>query len=418
MFASKFWDNIFRSSHFYGSAKRSSYIKSEIMKLGTALAALPFLSVASSRQSAERSANIGGLRRLQDDKDKDEVCAGEDERSQQCGAGNNRPEKCCPGFECKKDGNRCQPRANTPTATPTISPTAATGTPTTAPVISTPKPTNHPTERPTMLSERKVHRSWQTILTADKMIKVMEGEPAIIKRFVTPERDPFKFTEMPSAMPSSMPSAVPSASPSVLPSAAPTSAPSWSPTMAPTPERRDSCRVRMYYEKKWCWHDDVPKNSDCKADFRMMVNAAGDDMDMKEGKVRVLLVRLHLPSLSHLTISSLHNSNILLFHVFVPLFKCQGDEFIVRGFTVRPKSDDDRCWTRRGDSGIRLEKCKEDDDDQKFEGVCMKKPHQITPKGNRKWCLTSGHEPRDGERMKFQECNKVDNSNTHLWIRD
>ena len=40
--------------------------------------------------------------------------------------------------------------------------------------------------------------------------------------------------------------------------------------------------------------------------------------------------------------------------------------------------------------------------DQRFEGVCMNKPHKIRPLGDSKWCLTSGHEPRNEEQVKFQ----------------
>ena len=48
------------------------------------------------------------------------------------------------------------------------------------------------------------------------------------------ERDPFKFTEMPSAMPSSTPTAMPSASPSAAPTGLPSPSPSASPTSTPS----------------------------------------------------------------------------------------------------------------------------------------------------------------------------------------
>jgi len=89
---------------------------------------------------------------------------------------------------------------------------------------------------------------------------------------------------------------------------------------------------------------------------------------------------------------------------------CGGTEFEVIGFTVRPKSDKKKCWTRRGDAGIRLDDCDDKGDgkweDQQWHGVCQKKPHMITPLNDKKWCLTQGHEPRNGERLKLQECDK------------
>ena len=48
------------------------------------------------------------------------------------------------------------------------------------------------------------------------------------------ERDPFKFTEMPSAMPSASPSDVPTSTPSVAPTALPSAIPSASPTSTPS----------------------------------------------------------------------------------------------------------------------------------------------------------------------------------------
>ena len=69
------------------------------------------------------------------------------------------------------------------------------------------------------------------------------------------------------------------------------------------------------------------------------------------------------------------------------------------------KNDKKSCWTRRGESGIRVMECDEEEGegkwaDQQFEGVCMKKPHMIRPLADKKWCLTSGHEPRQEERTK------------------
>jgi len=91
------------------------------------------------------------------------------------------------------------------------------------------------------------------------------------------------------------------------------------------------------------------------------------------------------------------------------MIKCSEspDSWQVIGHTVRPKNDKKLCWTRRGESGIRLMECDEEEGkgkwaDQRFEGVCMNKPHKIRPLADKKWCLTSGHEPRSEEQIKFQ----------------
>ena len=84
-------------------------------------------------------------------------------------------------------------------------------------------------------------RTWQDValsieqLTPPDPMQVRGSEAAV-------ERDPFKFTEMPSVMPSATPTTMPSASPSaaptalpsVNPSAMPTSTPSTSPTDVPS----------------------------------------------------------------------------------------------------------------------------------------------------------------------------------------
>eukprot|EP00563_Minutocellus_polymorphus_P005314 CAMPEP_0181043256 /NCGR_PEP_ID=MMETSP1070-20121207/12607_1 /TAXON_ID=265543 /ORGANISM="Minutocellus polymorphus, Strain NH13" /LENGTH=484 /DNA_ID=CAMNT_0023121565 /DNA_START=73 /DNA_END=1527 /DNA_ORIENTATION=+ len=341
-------------------------------------------------------------------------------RAQECGAGSNLPQNCCPGYKCRGDGAvRCEidPDAsiaddssgiNTSnaadegvavkeqagaidivdggTAPLTLAPSSvrlATPSPSLSPVKITPKPTRQvqQTERPTRESEKK-SRTWATILTKQKLVRsVMKQENKLMKRVITQERDPFRFTEEPSAMPSSLPSVRPSLRPSLTPSASPSASPSDSPTFAPTKMRKDECKIEMYYEKKWCWHDDA-QNSDCDIDYQFCVDKSGDELLMED---------------------------------------CGGSEFEVIGFTVRPKSDNKRCWTRRGDGGIRLDDCDDKGDgkwkDQQWDGVCQKKPHMITPLSDKKWCLTQGHEPRNGERLKLQECDKVDNSKTHLWIR-
>lgn len=83
------------------------------------------------------------------------------------------------------------------------------------------------------------------------------------------------------------------------------------------------------------------------------------------------------------------------------------DTWQIIGFTIRPKNDKKMCWTRRGETGIRLMECDEEEGkgkwaEQRFEGMCENKPNMIRPVGDKKWCLTSGHEPRNGEQLKFQ----------------
>ena len=342
-------------------------------------------------------------------------------RAQECGAASNKlPSKCCPGYKCRGEGAmRCEidPNAsvvgdgglgaNTNNAAdeanaaddvvvgapaeardPTFAPTTVrlpTFTPSLAPAKITPKPTRQvrATERPTAESEKKP-RTWATILTKDKLVRnVVKQENKFMKRAITQETDPFRFTEQPSTMPSSMPSVRPSLRPSQSPSVLPTANPSESPTFAPTKMRKEECKIEMYYERRWCWHDDS-MNYDCDRDFRFCAEAEGEwSLEMEE---------------------------------------CDNSPttWLVLGPTIRPKDDKNLCWTRRGDNGVRLYPCDEEGkgrwENQRFAGMCMKKPSKITPLADKSFCLTSGHEPRDGEQLKFQECDKVDNSNTHLWV--
>jgi len=267
-------------------------------------------------------------------------------RAQECGGSRNTPEKCCPGYICEgKDSVRC-----------TVDPEA--------PITASVKPAaiRRPTPSPTRLADKKP-RTWNTLMPEyilrEEIIKL---EARSIQRMIALERDAFKFTENPSA--------------------APSASPTFFPTAAPTRLRKDECKIEMYYEKKFCWHDDG-RNSKCNYDYEVCIEGKGEDLEV---------------------------------------VKCKDspDSWQVIGHTVRPKNDKKSCWTRRGDSGIRVMECDEEGEgkwaDQQFEGVCMKKPHMIRPLSDKKWCLTSGHEPRQEERLKFQECDKVDNSNTHLWI--
>mmetsp|Transcript_5321 Transcript_5321/g.11636 ORF Transcript_5321/g.11636 Transcript_5321/m.11636 type:complete len:238 (+) Transcript_5321:267-980(+) len=192
-------------------------------------------------------------------------------------------------------------------------------------------------------------------------------------------------TEAPTAVPSSEPSALPSAAPSLRPSLRPSSTPSLEPSSAPsaspTELRKAECKIRMYYEKKYCWHDDAA-NHKCNTDYKFCVTRKGEDLEMQD---------------------------------------CGRDskqEWRVIGRTVRPSKDKRMCWTRNGDRGIKIKECGGKDwKDQQFEGVCYSSKREIRPLGGKKWCLTSGHEPRKNEKCKFQECSKADNSNTHRWVK-
>ena len=302
-------------------------------------------------------------------------------RAQECGADSrNLPQNCCPGYKCRSDGaKQCviDPDASTADDISGVNTNNGVGfggtaaPPSLSPVVeSSVQITSTPTARPTREAEKKP-RTWTAILTKEKLVRnVMKQENKFIKRAITNERDPFRFTEEPSAMPSSTPSMRPSLRPSPSPSALPSASPSDAPTFSPTQTRKDDCKIEMYYEKKWCWHDDA-QNSGCNINYEFCIDKSGDELAMED---------------------------------------CGGTEFKVIGFTVRPKSDSKRCWTRRGDAGIRLDDCDDKGDgkwkDQQWDGVCQKNPHMITPLGDKKWCLTQGHEPRDGERLKLQECDK------------
>ena len=307
-------------------------------------------------------------------------------RAQECGAASGKlPSNCCPGYKCRGGGSpRCEIDPNASVADGTLGANAndaaaPTFAPSLAPAKITPKPTRpvRETERPTVESEKKP-RTWTAILTKDKLERnVIKQENKVKKRVMTQERDPFRFTEQPSTMPSSMPSVRPSLRPSQ------SSSPSESPSFAPTKMRKEECKIEMYYERKWCWHDD-DMNYDCSRDFRFCAEAEGE---------------------WSLAMEECDNSPTT---------------WLVLGPTIRPKDDKNLCWTRRGDNGVRLYPCDEEGkgrwENQRFTGMCMKKPSKITPIADKSFCLTSGHEPRDGEQIKFQECDKVDNSNTHLWI--
>jgi hypothetical protein len=251
--------------------------------------------------------------------------------------------------------------------------------PLTAEMIATPAPSVAPakvrpgqSEGPTVETEGKP-RTWATILTEDMLVRnAMTRENKILK-LVGQETDPFRFTEQPSTSPSHIPSARPSLRPSQ----------SFAPSSAPTKMRKEECKIEMYYERKWCWHDDA-MNRNCDHDFRFCAEAEDEWL---------------------LEMEECDNSPTT---------------WLVWGHTIRPKEDKDLCWTRRSDNGVRLMPCDEDGkgkwESQRFAGMCEKEPTKITPLGDKNFCMTSGHEPRDGERIKFQECDKVDNSNTHLWI--
>ena len=178
-------------------------------------------------------------------------------RAQECGGSRTSPETCCPGYVCEgKDSAKCvvNPGAGTPiTASPT-------GMPSRFLVEPTPVPTRRPTESPTRLADKKP-RTWNTLMPEYILRDTIKFEPRRIQRTIALERDAFKFTEVPSAAPSGTPSSRPSLRPSASPSGAPTTSPTYFPTIAPTPMRKDDCKIEMYYEKKFCWHDDA---SECR----------------------------------------------------------------------------------------------------------------------------------------------------------
>ena len=147
-------------------------------------------------------------------------------RAQECGGSRNTPEKCCPGYICEgKNSVRCIVDPEAPI-------TAST----------TPAPIRRPTQSPTRRADKKP-RTWNTLMPEyilrEEIIKL---EPIHIQRMIALERDAFKFTGAPSA--------------------APSASPTYYPTIAPTRMRKDECKIEMYYEKKFCWHDD---GSECLA---------------------------------------------------------------------------------------------------------------------------------------------------------
>mmetsp|Transcript_12740 Transcript_12740/g.26355 ORF Transcript_12740/g.26355 Transcript_12740/m.26355 type:complete len:289 (+) Transcript_12740:309-1175(+) len=191
---------------------------------------------------------------IDEDTNADPECGGPiTKRAQECGGSRISPETCCPGYICEgKDSAKCivNPDAGAPT---TASPT---GMPSKSPAEPTPPPTRRPTESPTRLAERKP-RTWNTLMPDYILTDMIKLEPPRIQRAIVLERDAFKFTENPSAAPSSTPSSRPSLRPSASPTGAPTANPTDYPTVAPTRMRKDECKIEMYYEKKWCWHDDA-----------------------------------------------------------------------------------------------------------------------------------------------------------------
>ena len=83
-----------------------------------------------------------------------------------------------------------------------------------------------------VFGDRKTRR-WDTLIDP-AVYNLPDPMQQVQPRSVLMERDPFKFTEMPSAMPSDMPSVSPTDHPSVSPSVSPTDMPSVSPTPYPT----------------------------------------------------------------------------------------------------------------------------------------------------------------------------------------
>lgn len=356
------------------------------MKISTAaLATLPFLSSHVSAQDVvcspegEKSITCGGQEREGRAQDccpglvcggeQDKVCVPprrfcgmKDERAKACGAGkSDAPDACCPGFKCQsgKNQNRCEVDRDYvepvgPTTSPTLNPTV-------------PPPSVSPTLSPTAVIKavtNAVFLSVQQVLPKAVLLN--------------------ELTEYPSYVPSSTPSLAPTPFPSEGPTSYPTNVPTFNPTVAPTITRRDECKLEMYYRKEWCWHDDR-NNSNCKEDYKLCIRKSGDEMEME---------------------------------------KCgMASSWSVKGRTIRYDRDKDYCWTRSGDAGIRIRKCSKEEGSklwelQQFEGVCMNNPEEIHPLGDKNWCLTQGHEPRPGERLKFQNCEQVRRSHTNLWLKE
>ena len=294
------------------------------------------------------------------------TCGLKGERAIKCGSDKKgAPETCCPGFKCErgKKNVRCEVDRDYdgllseldtfPPATqaPSLRPTTAS-----------------PTAMPTIPKEKEA-------MTYDVFQMILKVAPTA--NYLN------ELTEFPSTAPSTTPSFAPSSRPSVNPTSVPTHVPTFFPTSTPTETRSEECKLEMYYERKWCWHDDAA-NSNCKTQYKYCIKKNGDSLEMQQ---------------------------------------CgQGTKWVVRGFTVRPEKDKNYCWTRRGDSGIRLSRCKEEGERgwkaQQFRNACMNNPNEITPKDDKKWCLTQNHEPRKGEGLKFQDCDKVRNSNTNLWLEE
>ena len=288
-------------------------------------------------------------------------CAGYRERAQDCGAGSSSPNTCCPGFKCQSGKNniRCEVDRDYvepvgPTTSPTLNPTV-------------PPPSVSPTLSPTAVIKA---------VTNAVFVSVQQVLPKAVLLN--------ELTEYPSYVPSSTPSLAPTPFPSEGPTSYPTNVPTFNPTVAPTITRRDECKLEMYYRKEWCWHDDR-NNSNCKEDYKLCIRKSGDEMEME---------------------------------------KCgMASSWSVKGRTIRYDRDKDYCWTRSGDAGIRIRKCSKEEGSklwelQQFEGVCMNNPEEIHPLGDKDWCLTQGHEPRPGERLKFQNCEQVRRSHTNLWLKE
>lgn len=209
------------------------------MRLGTALIPLVSTSASASALTANPLATAFHLRRSLQDDDNDDQCAREDQRAQECGAGKTSRKKCCSNLVCsdEKDSVRCVEGNNVPDE-PTVP---------TSPPFS-----QRPTQQPTTNADRTKPRTWNMVLAKDSLDKALAKHDKKRKNNkIMRERDPMKFTEMPSAAPSSSPSVEPTAMPSASPSDVPTATPSYAPTHTPTKERRDDCKIEMYYEKKW-----------------------------------------------------------------------------------------------------------------------------------------------------------------------
>ena len=98
-------------------------------------------------------------------------------------------------------------------------------------------------------SSTKPHRHWTDFVEVASIESIIASDPMFDHPLLTLERDPFRFTEVPSAVPSAEPSISPTSLPSYSPSSAPTRI-TYSPSSAPTrsyPVNDEPARISSSY---------------------------------------------------------------------------------------------------------------------------------------------------------------------------